>query len=83
MCFIVWYTHHVLDIDIVVISVRRVVTYGVHCTVYNLIDVLYSRVQTRQPTRRSMLEVTVLKIQAGEEDSSIGVGMDSWLESSR
>jgi hypothetical protein len=53
------YAHHVLDIDIVVIFVHRIVTYGVQF----IILLTYSRVQTCQPTRRSISEVTVLKIQ--------------------
>jgi hypothetical protein len=48
MYFIFRYAHHVLDIEIVVISVHRIVTYGVQY----IISLMYSR--ARQPTHRSM-----------------------------
>jgi len=38
---------------------------------------MYSRVQTRQPTHRSMSEITVLKIQSWGGELIDSVGMNS------
>ena len=53
------FPNHVLDIEVIVIPVHRIVTYGVQ----HIISSTYTHVQTRQPTRRGMPEVTALKIQ--------------------
>ena len=52
----------VLDIEVIVIPVYRIVTYGVQY----IISSTYSRVQTRQPTRRSYARGN------GVEDTGLG-----------
>ncbi len=79
MYFIFRYAYHVLDIEIIIVSVHRIVTYGVQ----HIISLVDSRVQTRQPTRRSISEVTALKIQGWRRELIDRRRRGFLLESSR